>query len=148
MAESKMRKTPLRSIGKKKQAKSKKRGTKAYSTFTNKSNKELKRSPLKKISAKKRAELKAEMETRKQLCERAKGTWVKSNNLVGGYCKGGFCECGCGKPADKDRLHPHEKVHRGLGGKVSLKNSKMMLNSCHNKKQHNHVKREKVKQIV
>lgn len=143
-----MKRSKLNQIGKKKQAKLNKRGVKAYSTFAKKNSNGLKRSPLDKLSDKKRTELKSEMETRIKLCERAKGTWIKSNNLVGGYCKGGFCECGCKKPADQFRLHPHEKVHRGVGGKLSMKNSIMVLNSCHAKEQHNHVKKEKVKQIV
>lgn len=132
-----MRKTKLSTISKKKQAQLKKRGIKAHSTFAKKNGYGLKRSPLNKLSDKKRTGLKAEMETRTKLCKRAGGIWVKSNNLVGGYCKGGFCECGCGRPANYEGLHPHEEEHRGLGGKLSLENSLMLRNDCHAIKQGN-----------
>ncbi len=103
---------------------------------------------LRQVSNHKLQQYKDELPIRIKLCIRAGGEWVKANNPVGGYCRGGFCECGCGKSANYEGLHPHEKVHRGVGGKLSMKNSIMVLNSCHNKKQHNHIKREKVKRIV
>ncbi len=73
---------------------------------------------------------------------------------IGGYCKSGNCEY-CKKPANHSsnwqsgfQLEPHEENHRGLGGKLTRKNSKMSCRPCHDKRQHDHVKREKVKQIV
>ena len=130
-----MRKTKLNPIGKKKQTSLKRCGIKAYSTFANKNNKGLMRSPLKKLGGKKRAELKAETETRKKLCRRAGGTWINVNNLVGGYCKDGLCEL-CGKPANwmsEFKLEPHEENHRGNGGKLTMENSKMVCRPCHDK---------------
>jgi hypothetical protein len=52
-----MKRTRLNKIGKKKQAQLKKRGVKAYSTFAKKSSKDLKRSPLKSVSDKRKREL-------------------------------------------------------------------------------------------
>lgn len=94
----------------------------------------MKRTPLKPISKKKRQQLKDELPVRIELCHRAGGTWVKANNLIGGYCRGGICECDlpdCKKSAGYEGLHPHEKIHRGLGGKLSLENSLMVRNDCH-----------------
>lgn len=52
-------------------------------------------------------------------------------------CKGGTCECGCNRQANSflGDLHPHEKVWRGRGGRVSLDNSLMVLNECHERLQ-------------
>ena len=100
----------------------------------------MKRSRLSLISQKKRQQLKSELPVRVKLCHRAGGEWVKSNNLVGGYCRGGICECGCGRPPGYEsdyQLHPHEKEHRGLGGCLSMRNSLMVRNDCHAKLQNN-----------
>jgi hypothetical protein len=100
----------------------------------------LRRTKLNSISKHKLQQLKDELPIRVKLCERAGGTWVKANNLVGGYCRSGICECGCGRPPGYESdycLHPHEKIHRGLGGKLSMRNSKMMRNDCHDKEQGN-----------
>jgi len=46
----------------------------------------------------------------------------------------GLCELCGGKPTAPDfRLHPHEKDFRSHGGRVSLDNSLMLCNKCHNK---------------
>ena len=97
----------------------------------------MKRSRLKPISPKKIRQLKEELPIRQALCERAGGTWhTSTSSMVGGYCVGGICECGCGKAAGYEGLHPHEKNHRGLGGRVSLENSIMVRNDCHARLQH------------
>lgn len=97
----------------------------------------MKRSRLRQVSQKKKQQLKNELPIRVKLCKRAKGEWVKANNLIGGYCRGGICECGCGRPANYEGLHPHEENHRGLGGRMSLQNSLMVRNDCHAKLQGN-----------
>jgi len=100
----------------------------------------LRRTQLKPISPKKIQQLKKELPIRQALCERAGGEWILSKlSLIGGRCKGGICECGCGRAPGYEsgyELHPHEDPHRGVGGKVSLETSKMVRNDCHAKLQH------------
>lgn len=98
-------------------------------------------------SLKRIEKLNSEVQVRKQLAERCGGKPVvmpkrvyHNNkryilNLV--FCLGGTCECGCGEKVawDDCRLHPHEKLWRGRGGIISLENSIMVLNSCHEKLQ-------------
>lgn len=49
-------------------------------------------------------------------------------------CIGGTCEiCGEKRPG----LEPHEKQHRGNGGKLSLENSVMVCRQCHNREHGN-----------
>lgn len=75
---------------------------------------EMKRTPLRKISKKKSREIKEEVEIRRQLWER---------------CRGKCEECGGnGYPFG---LHPHEKVFRSHGGRMSLSNSAMLCQKCH-----------------
>ncbi|GAH13105.1 unnamed protein product [marine sediment metagenome] len=91
----------------------------------------MKRTMIKSVSDKRKAELEAEYEIRKQLCERAKGYWVRSGDYY--RCLGGLCEL-CGKPPDWRGLHPHEEPHRSQGGKLSLKDSKMLCGKCHSER--------------
>ena len=107
----------------------------------------MKRSRPNHYSLKRIEKLNSEVEVRKQLAERCGGNpivmrrYVKHNKesylLATVYCMGGTCECGCGVkvPYYECRLHPHEKLWRGRGGIVSLENSIMVLNSCHEKLQ-------------
>lgn len=44
----------------------------------------------------------------------------------------GICEL-CGKPPDWRGLHPHEKVFRSHGGKVSLENTVAACGRSHSK---------------
>jgi len=76
----------------------------------------LKRTPINKISKKKVAEIRNEKPIRQQLIERAKGK----------------CEI-CGKAESQcfGGLHPHEKIMRSMGGKLSLENSIICCNTCH-----------------
>jgi len=140
LLKTKMKRTPLNRIGKKKQAKLKKRGIKAYSTFTKKNTKGLKRIPLKQVSKKKITKLESELEIRIELCKRAGGEWHKDSSIVGGHCEFGVCECGCGRPPNDwqsgYRLEPHELIHRGVGGKLSMDNTIMVRRDCHNILQH------------
>jgi hypothetical protein len=80
------------------------------------------RKPMNKISKKKRQEMQGEIPIRKALWERCKGC----------------CEW-CGRPASQclGGLHPHEKIHRSQGGKLTLKNSVMVCNTCQGIKGHN-----------
>ena len=81
---------------------------------------EMKRSPIRKISDKKAEEIKAEVEIRRQLWDRC----------------GGWCEQ-CGGNGYPFGLHPHEKVFRSRGGRMSLTNSVMLCNTCHGRYGHN-----------
>lgn len=80
----------------------------------------MKRSPIRKISAKKSKDIKEEVEIRKALWERC----------------GGVCEM-CGHNGYPFGLHPHEKVFRSRGGRMSLTNSVMLCNDCHGRHGHN-----------
>jgi 5-methylcytosine-specific restriction endonuclease McrA len=77
----------------------------------------MKRTPLRKISAKKSKQIEEEVEVRKAL-------W--------GRC-GGVCEM-CGHNGYPFGLHPHEKVFRSHGGRMSLSNSQMLCQDCHSLK--------------
>ncbi len=74
----------------------------------------MKQSRLRPISKKKARELRREKPTRAQLFIRANG----------------HCEH-CGKPEDMFGLHPHEKVFRSQGGKLSMENSIILCQACH-----------------
>jgi 5-methylcytosine-specific restriction endonuclease McrA len=78
------------------------------------------RKPINRISKKKRLEIQEEKPIRQQLNERA----------------GGFCER-CGRAPDFRGLHPHEKVFRSHGGKLTLANSEMWCGRCHAVDGHN-----------
>src|SRR5690242_13542684 len=49
----------------------------------------------------------------------------------------GFCE-DCGSPVTEQSGHMHEKRKRGLGGEISLDNSKFICAACHT---HSHPER-------
>lgn len=91
----------------------------------------MKRTRIRPISEKRKAELKQEGLIRKQLCERAGGLFFWDGKQ--GVCLQGKCE-ECGKPPDWRGLHPHERVFRSQGGKVSLKNSLMLCGKCHSER--------------
>lgn len=93
----------------------------------------MRKTPLKRISEKKREQIKDEYLIRVLLCKRAHGTWVQTSQY-GGYCEG-ICE-ECGKPPDWRGLHPHEEIRRGQGGKLSLENSRMLCMKCHKAEHH------------
>lgn len=98
-------------------------------------------------SLKKIEKMNNEVQVRRDLAVRCGGRPVeitrnvyhsgKPYNVTKVFCIGGTCECGCGQKVagDECRLHPHEKLWRGRGGVVSLENSVMVLNSCHEKLQ-------------
>lgn len=88
----------------------------------------MKRTRIPPISEKRKAEMEAEYEIRKQLCERAGGFWVRSGSHY--RCLGGLCEL-CNFPPDWRGLSPHEKIHRAQGGHLSLDNSLMLCGHCH-----------------
>jgi hypothetical protein len=88
----------------------------------------MRRTPLKKISDKKQAQLPDEIEIRRQLCERAGGLFVTDGKIF--RCLGGWCEL-CGHRPDWRGLHPHEKKFRSQLGKLSLENSVMACGKCH-----------------
>lgn len=93
----------------------------------------MKRTRINPISEKKREQIKEELPIRKQLCERASGYWLYTSWAYGeetsGVCVNGLCEK-CHKPPDWRGLHPHEKVFRAQGGKLSLENSVMLCGKC------------------
>lgn len=86
---------------------------------------------IKPISDKKKEEMAGEIEIRRQLCKRAGGLFVTDG--VKSRCIGGRCEI-CGWPPDWRGLHPHEEPFKSHGGKVSLKDSKMVCGECSSKK--------------
>jgi len=91
----------------------------------------MKKTAIKRISAKKQKQIETEYEIRVGLAERCGGIWVRTGKFWG-HCNGGYCEL-CGKAGghmDFDRLYPHEKVFRSRGGKLSLENSVMCHNWC------------------
>jgi 5-methylcytosine-specific restriction endonuclease McrA len=81
----------------------------------------MKRTPLNRISKKKRQEHQDEKKIRAALWERCKGC----------------CES-CGRPAEQcfGGVHPHEPKFRSHGGRVSM-DSIMLCNTCHGNKGHN-----------
>lgn len=89
------------------------------------------KTPLPRISAKKKQEMEQEIEIRIALAERCGGEWVFTSSLTGGYYKGGICEL-CSKQPDWRGLHPHEYPFRSQGGKLSM-DSKMLCGECHSK---------------
>jgi hypothetical protein len=104
------------------------------------------------LSKKKIDQINNEYETRIKLCLRCGGkpfTKIFNIRLNGGKqcvlhtitCIGGTCEI-CHKPAYPNQpLHPHEKVPRSKGGKLSLNNSVMVHDyPCHAEAQNNLVK--------
>ena len=103
------------------------------------------RKPLNKISQRRLDDmLHREYSERIRLCERVGGhfkatAWLKGTPYFG-VCIGGYCEK-CGKPGGKyigdfNILRPHEwKLKRSLGGKVSVENSLMLHNTCHNEEE-------------
>jgi len=84
-----------------------------------------------KMSERRKEEMEAEYEIRKQLCERAGGYFVRSGDKF--RCIGGTCEL-CGQPPDWRGLRPHEEPFKSHGGRVSLKDSKMLCGECHSKR--------------
>ncbi|MDD4876417.1 MAG: hypothetical protein PHQ86_04715 [Dehalococcoidales bacterium] len=109
----------------------------------------MKRTRMNNYSLKKIDEKNAEAPIRIALCKRAGGTPItrevqvyhsgQRHTFTKVECLGGTCECGCGQRADNytGGLSPHEKHSRGQGGKLSLENSIMVLNSCHSRLQRN-----------
>jgi len=96
----------------------------------------LRRKAINKISKKKLAEMIAEKETRKELCERAGGQFFSAIDKKGiphYTCLNGRCEK-CGERPDWRGLSVHEKKFRSHGGKLSLANSQMLCGDCHDKK--------------
>ena len=89
----------------------------------------LRRKAINPISGKRKLQLADELEVRRQLAIRCGGVYVQTT-AMGGYCVGGTCEI-CGLPPDFRQLHPHEKVHRSQGGRLSLDNSLMVCGRCH-----------------
>jgi len=98
--------------------------------------------PLNRMSLRRIYQLNSEVETRIELCKRAGGEPnIKTRNirLNNGTelelhiveCRNGICE-ECSK--FNYHLEPHEDPPRSLGGKVSLKGSKMICRKCHNTK--------------
>jgi 5-methylcytosine-specific restriction endonuclease McrA len=79
-----------------------------------------KRTVINPISKKKRKEIQSEIPIRKQLRERADGC----------------CEH-CGQHPDFRGLHPHEKVFRSHGGRLTMSNSEMWCGRCHAVDGHN-----------
>ena len=100
------------------------------------------------------AELNAEVPIRLELIKRCQGIPYhyeeyayhcgKRHIINRVACIGGFCECGlpeCGhRRAVGMQLHPHEAKSRGQGGRLSVENSIMVFNECHEKLQHNDVR--------
>lgn len=91
----------------------------------------MKRSRINPISKKKAAEMRAEKPIRKQLFARADGC----------------CE-NCGKPEDMFGLHPHEIVFRSAGGKLTMDNSIILCNCCHDEAQLGKIKPDYLFAIV
>lgn len=101
----------------------------------------MKRTRIRRISKKMIAQKREEIEARIALAERCGGKFVLDGSITGGKCVGGRCEI-CGKQmpkrprSDFDILSPHEDPPRSRGGKVSLKDSKMICIICHMKAEH------------
>ena len=98
----------------------------------------MRKSRINPISKKKQAQIEEEYPLRIQLCNLAGGNWIQTSKW-GGYCSGGTC-AKCNKqmsPAqsrdDLNVLHPHEKLRRSRGGKLSLENSRMLCPICHSR---------------
>ena len=96
----------------------------------------MKKTPLKrtkginKESKKRKVEREDEIKIREQLCKRAGGRFFTDGVRFG--CIGGVCER-CNSAPDFRGLHPHEKVFKSHGGKLSLENSLMLCGKCHSK---------------
>ena len=105
----------------------------------------MKRVPLNRYSEKKILEMQEEAPIRVELCKRVGGrplvreVQVYRNGQKYTYpkvvCISGTCECGlpdCPKqPSYGQYLEPHERLHRSLGGKLSLTNTIMVTRHCH-----------------
>ena len=97
----------------------------------------MKRTRIREISTRKLHQLETEKPIRRSLAERCGGAWIPTRSLTGGYCSGGTCEgenCyfqGAQEYYPLFNLHPHEKLRRGQGGKLTLYNSIMLCNKCH-----------------
>ncbi len=90
----------------------------------------MKRTRINPISDKKREQMKAELAIRNKLCERAGGLFVTDG--IHFRCIGGICE-ECRRAPSWIGLHPHERVFRSRGGRLSLSNSIMICDTCHKK---------------
>lgn len=118
----------------------------------------LKHTPLKRrkrpnpMSKKKIDQINGEYDDRIKLCLRCGGkpyTKIRIIHLNNGEryqlktvtCAGGCCEI-CGQPSYPNQpLHPHEKIFRSNGGKLSLENSVMCHDyPCHAEAQNNTTK--------
>ena len=96
------------------------------------------------VSLKRVLQMQAETPERIALCNRAGGVPImgkqtyyikgKSYEVDTIQCFGGICEI-CHER--KHLLEPHEYPFRSHGGKVSLKQSKMVCRECHDKEQNN-----------
>jgi len=96
----------------------------------------MKRSPINKFSKKKLAELIAEKEPRRKLCERAGGQFFSAIDKQGiphYTCLNGRCEI-CGQLADWRGLSVHHKKFRSHQGETSLENCLMLCGDCHSAK--------------
>ena len=91
----------------------------------------MKRSRINPISKKKAVEIRAEKPIRKLLFARANGC----------------CE-NCGQTEDYFGLHPHEIIFRSAGGKLSLENSIILCNGCHDQAQLGKIKADYLFSIV
>ena len=87
---------------------------------------------MRRISEKKRQQIKEEYPIRIALCLRAEGTWEKASEFSG-LCIGGKCEL-CHEQPDFRGLRPHEQLFRSKGGVLSLDNSIMLCGRCHSLK--------------
>lgn len=96
--------------------------------------------PLNKYSLKMIKKLNNEAPIRIKLCKRAHGTPIEYKEkfcrndgtihiIKRVRCINGVCECGCGQFGLI--LEPHETPRRSNGGKVSMKQSKMVRRDCH-----------------
>jgi len=121
----------------------------------------LKRTHINTYSLKKIANKNAEAPIRIALCKRAGGTPIvrevqvyhsgQRYTFTKVECLGGKCECGlpdCPQYSNNynGRLEPHEILSRGRGGKLSLKNTKMVLRKCHRILQNREPKLDWIKQ--
>ena len=97
----------------------------------------MRRTRINPISKRKLHQIEQEKPIRALPAERCGGTWIETRSIVGGYCSGGTCEEeGCYFQGAEEyyplfNLHPHEKLRRGQGGRLTLFNSIMLCNKCH-----------------
>ena len=93
----------------------------------------MKRSRLKPMSAKKRAQIPHEAEVRQRVCHSQGGCWVSTRGLYGGVCIGDICAGeGCGEKQKGQMLHEFaHKVNLSQGGKTDEENCRYLCTKCH-----------------